>query len=427
MPGRRLKILASAYACHPAPTVEAFPGEAILGWNLAREISRRHDLHVLTMTFNRPALETAVRRGAIENVKFHFLDLPPAIRRAMRNRHYGLRLYYFFWQVMAGRQARRLQRKETFDLFHHLTFSNDWMPSYAGDALSIPFVWGPVGGGQSVPKPLLAVLSRRDARRERLRVLLQRFWRMTPARRRCARKAAAILVCNEETRADFRAEADKLWDFPVNGISVSDLASAEVQAGAETAGRSAAAGLRVLYAGRLDGIKGLSLGLRGFQRFVAEFPSSTWEVIGEGPEKKPLERLAAELAVSDKVSFRPWLSREELASRMKACDVVLFPSLRDGGGAVVVEAMALGKPVVSLDVGGPGFHLRPEWGIKIPCQDPSAVIAAIAAALAELGRDPERRARLGSAARQRAAEFYLWERLGERVDRVYQSVLEKRG
>ena len=415
----RLNVLVSAYACHPAPTVEAFPGEAILGWHFVKQISQSHNVQVMTRSFNRPALEERLRNKEIEGIVFHYLDLPDWLNRAMRHQHYGVRLYYFFWQVLAGRYARRLHRTEKFDLFHQVTFSNDWMPSFAGPALPIPFIWGPIGGGQRVPKPLMRVLSARERHRERIRVALQRVWRSTPFRKKCARNAAAILVCNRETEENFRGHEAKIWQFPVNGISSGHLSPAPTLLSTEENPR-----LTILYAGRLDGIKGLPLGLLAFSRHLKTCPDSSLEIIGEGPELVPLQRLVKSLKVEDKVRFVPWLPREEVIRRMTTCDVFLFPSLRDGGGAVVVEAMASGRPVICLDVGGPGFHVQPEWGIKIAPREPKAVSADMAKALNMLSSDGEMRLRLGQAARRRAEEYYLWERLGERTQQIYSSVLD---
>ena len=112
------------------------------------------------------------------------------------------------------------------------------------------------------------------------------------------------------------------------------------------------------------------------------------------------------------------MPRQELIARMTDCDVFLFPSLREGGGIVVIEAMACGKPVVALNAAGPGFHVQPEWGIKIEPRNPAQVVDDLALALERLQADPDLRLRLGRAARRRAEDFYLWDRLGERLREI---------
>jgi glycosyltransferase involved in cell wall biosynthesis len=85
--------------------------------------------------------------------------------------------------------------------------------------------------------------------------------------------------------------------------------------------------------------------------------------------------------------------------------------------------MALGKPVIGLDIGGPGYHIRPAWGIKVQARNHDQVIEDLAGALETLSRDEESRERLGKAGRKRALEFYLWDKLGDQIHDIYQGVL----
>lgn len=412
----RPKVLVSAYACHPNPGTAHFPGEAILGWHLAREIAGFADLHLITWAFNRAGVEGTLAAPDGRPAKVHYVDLPPRLHRALRDRHLGTRIYYYLWQRAAAKSAKELYRREGFDLFHQITFSNDWMPSFIAPALPIPFVWGPIGGGQRVPKELMGTLARRDRRQERSRTFLQTLWRATPARRRCARKASAILVCNKETQGVLSRWKDKIVDFPVNGISREDIA-------ADIPVLPRREGFRLLYVGRFDPIKGLPLAFEALRILLAISPAATLELVGEGPERPRLEALAARLGIADHLVWTPWSRRSEIFARMRRSDVLLFPSLRDGGGAVVVEAMANGLPVVCLDLAGPGLHIRNEYGVKVPSGRPDVVAAGLAGALERFWCDPGLRLRLGQAARDRAASFYEWGRLGETLRGIYRDAL----
>jgi glycosyltransferase involved in cell wall biosynthesis len=280
----------------------------------------------------------------------------------------------------------------------------------------VPFVWGPIGGGQKVPADLMRTLAPRERRQERSRTFLQNVWRATPARRRCARKASAILVCNAETKDVLARWAEKIVDFPVNGIRREDVLDGPVPA-------AGGKGLRMLYVGRFDAIKGLPLAFEALRVLDGIAPPVTLELVGEGPEQPRLEAMAARLGIAGRLVWTPWSPRSEVFAKMRRSDVFLFPSLRDGGGAVVVEAMASGLPVVCLDVGGPGFHVRDDWGAKLPPGPPDVVAAALAAALGRFRCDPGLRARLGTAARDRAAAYYEWGRLGERLRAIYRDAL----
>ena len=420
MTPERPKVLASAYACHPEPSTAHFPGEAILGWHLAKEIAGFADLHLITWAFNREGVEGSIMGGDGRPAQVHYVDLPRRLYETLRDRHLGARFYYYLWQRAAAEAAVELHRRVGFDLFHQITFSNDWMPSYIAPALPVPFVWGPIGGGQRVPRELMGTMARRDRRQERSRTFFQNVWRATPARRRAAEKASAILVCNRETKDILRRYRDKIVDFPVNGIRRADISDG-------IGVPAVRGGFRLLYVGRFDPIKGLPLALEALRILAEIAPAASLELVGEGPERPRLEALADRLGIAGRLIWTPWSTRSEIFGKMRQSDVFLFPSMRDGGGAVVVEAMACGLPVVCLDLAGPGLHIRDGCGVKVPSGSPDVVAAALAGALGRFWCDPGLRARMGAAGRDRAASSYEWGRLGERLRMIYTDVLGGRG
>jgi glycosyltransferase involved in cell wall biosynthesis len=90
---------------------------------------------------------------------------------------------------------------------------------------------------------------------------------------------------------------------------------------------------------------------------------------------------------------------------------------------VVVEAMAAGKPVVCLDLGGPALHINQECGFKVPARDPQQAVRDMAVALERLYNDRELRVRMGQASRQRVEQVYDWDRVSERVLETYRAAL----
>ena len=226
-------------------------------------------------------------------------------------------------------------------------------------------------------------------------------------------------MCNRETEAALAAVGSKLRFFPVNGINVD-----EMPAGSEAAGGPDGE-FRVLFAGRLDPIKGLKLGVRAFAEFGRSNPRAVFEIIGSGEAEGEVRELVRRLGAEDRIRFIPWMARDELMRRLRSCDVLLFPSFRDGGGAVVVEAMACGRPVICLDTGGPAFHVQEAWGIKVAPGDPASVVDGLAKALARLAGDQELGRSMGRAGRDRVLSFYLWDKLGDRLAEIYREVLSR--
>jgi glycosyltransferase involved in cell wall biosynthesis len=413
---KRLRVLVSAYACNPTSSLQLHPGEDITGWRLVGQIRRFHEVWVITHTYNRSGVEQARAEGAYPDVHFHFLDLPGALRKLYKI-EFGQRIYYYLWQYAAWRLARRLHKEHAFDLAHHLTFGNDWIGSFIGAFLPVPYIHGPVGGGQKTPEPLLKEYTAYGRFAERVRRTAQWGGRHDYVRRRCLRKAKAILVCNKETRTKIpRQGRSKVFYFPVNGMSMEDLAL--VQAAAKTDDV-----FRVLTAGRMHRLKGFAMAIKAFAAFARLHPNVELRIIGMGEEEARLKALAVKLGVAAKVLFIPWMARPDLLRAMAAADIFLFPSFRDGGGAVVIEAMAAGKPVIVLDSGGPGSHIEESWGVKIVPGEPEETAQSFAEALVRLYEDRALREALGRAARRRVEEFYIYDREGERMQEIYRLAL----
>jgi glycosyltransferase involved in cell wall biosynthesis len=156
----------------------------------------------------------------------------------------------------------------------------------------------------------------------------------------------------------------------------------------------------VMGLGRLIHIKGFDLAVRALPRVSAAISTTRLVLVGDGPERPALERLAASLGVADRVRMPG--ETTEVASHLVAADAVVVPSRNEGMGRVLVEAMALGRAVVATAVGGiPGVIADAECGRLITPEDPEA----LADALVELGRDAGLRRKLGEAGRQRAEAF----------------------
>lgn len=415
----KLRVLVCAYACSPGGSAEAFGGgELVLGWNLVKQLGRFHEVDVLTSTQNRANIESALPREPLPTVRFHYFDLPSwmAFLRGIQG---GIQIYAYLWQVKAYFVAGRLHRRFPFDIFHHITYANDWMASFIGALLPVPYVRGPGGGAHQTPRELLAEYSLSGRLWEQLRAAGQWIFRHDPLFVAGQRRARALLVCNHEALEAIPQEwRTKASLFPVNGVSSDDLD----QSRAEETGNGS---FRVLSAGKLLRIKGYGLALRAFNRLAVRHSHAEFVIVGSGPELPRLQLLVDELGLRRQVRFVNWMARQQLLSHMYASDVFLFPSLRDGGGAVVVEAMAAGKPVVCLDLAGPGLHVTPECGMKITPSSPEHTVQELAAALERLYQDKELRLRMGRAARTRAQECYHWDRHGERLREIYRAALNE--
>lgn len=413
MPGRRLNILVSAYACEPDKGSE--PG---IGWNQVRQTARFHEVWVVTRSNNRAEIEKALALDPMAKVHWIYCDLPRWLifwKKGMR----GARLYYYLWQLNALRLARKHHREIKFDIVHHVTFGNYWQPTFL-HFIRAPFMWGPVAGGESAPSNFFRAFGVRGNVYEILRSCARRLAEFDPFVRRAGRRASVAIATTEQTASRLR----KLGCANVSVLCGIGMPSGELDE-LRTIPYRDATPFRALSVGRLLHWKGVAFALRAFGRFHAKFPEAEYWIVGEGPEQKTLESLRRELGLEKVVSFLGQLPREEALAKYFDCDVLLFPSFHESGGWVCLEAMAAGRPVVCLDLGGPGLQVTSETGIKVSAVTPEQVVADISTALERLAADADYRQRLGAGGRSRVERDFSWERKGEHIAALYAHLADK--
>jgi glycosyltransferase involved in cell wall biosynthesis len=333
-----VKVLISAYACEPGKGSE--PG---VGWHWVVAAARDHEAWVVTRRNNREAIERSLASQRSINAKFVYVDLPPWLRSWKRGSR-GVRLYYVIWQVLALRAARRLNRSEEFDLVHHLTFANIWLPALTC-LTGPPFVLGPVGGGPTVPLRLYGALGIRGAASELLLLLRRSVSRVIPIVRQAWRRADAILVQNEETLQALPADLQAKCSIRPNAVAALDGDRSHHSRPVSGDARRH----HVVCAGRLLPWKGFALAIS----MMKHLPLWKLTIVGDGADRKRLERLAHRLGVANRVRFCPWMSQSDLWELLDSSTCLVLPSLRDDSPLIVAESQALGVPVVAFNQGGP--------------------------------------------------------------------------
>ncbi len=396
-----MRILVSAYACSPGRGSE--PG---VGWNRVRQLARFHEVWVITRVKNRIAIEAAMAQEPLPNVHWIYHDLPRWARFWKKGRR-GIYPYYYLWQLTAYLRVRKLHRQVGFDQVHHVTFVNYWTPSFLA-LLPVPFIWGPVGGGEAPPASFWRCFSPRGKVFEILRAIAERVGEMDPFLRATARRAAVALATTESTAKRLKI----LGCRDVIVYSEAGLPQEDIDQLSGIPNRRSAV-FRLASLGDLLHWKGFELSLSAFAHFHAKFPQSEYWLMGEGPERERLERIAKELGVSESIKFWGRIPRSEVLEKLAQCDVLVHPSLHDSGGWVCIEAMAAGRPVICLDLGGPGIQVTEQTGFKVKPIAPKQAIADLARAMEQLMENPELRARMGEAGRRRVRECFAWDKKGE--------------
>lgn len=408
-PTRRLKVLLSAYACEP------FKGsEPADGWNWALQMSRFHDVWVLTRANNQPTIERAELTPEQQRIRWLYHDLPPALRFWKRGSR-GIQLYYWLWQLSIWRRVARLHRQIGFDLIHHVTFGKYWIPSYL-PMLPVPTIVGPVGGGESTPPALAHTFGARGRWFEWKRDLARRVAETDPLTRATYRRAGLALATTAQTRQRVeRLGARRVEVEPQFGMDDAQLA---FFGGFPIRTEPP---FRLISIGRLLHWKGFHLGLQAFARFCRDEPRSEYWIVNDGPEGPALKRLAAQLGIGDRVTFWGHLPTiDEVFDKLAQADVLVHPALHEAFGNVCLEALAAGRPVICLDTGGPALQVTEACGFKAPVHSLDACLEFMADAMRQLCRNPQRRLQMGRAARERVREDFHWARKAERMNEFYQ-------
>ena len=406
-----MKVLLSAYACQPGEG-----SEPSVGWNTVVEVAKSHEVWVLTRRNNQKAIVAELERHPIDNLHFIYLDVFNWTRRWPPGEvGKAVRIHYYLWQVRAYFAARRLHRQIGFDLMHHVTYVQYSAPSFLA-LFPVPFIWGPVGGGESAPQSFRSTFNKRAQRYEILRDISRSIAEADPFVRMTAKRSTIALATTQDT-----AECLHALNAPqVQVVGQCGLSGAEIDTLCRLPAPQATP-LRFISIGRFLHWKGFDLGLEAFAR--AQIEDAEFWMLGDGSERERLESLAASLGIADRVKWWGKLSRDKTLEMLGECHVLVHPSLHDSGGFVILEAMAAARPVICLDLGGPATQVTQATGYKITASDRDSTIDGIASAMNRFASDPERSKHMGQAGRSRVKMHYDWRAKGQFFSELYRRVL----
>jgi len=417
----RPRVLIIAEAANPE-----WVSVPLVGWSLATALRRRADVHIVTQLRNRDAF---LRAGLVEGTDFTAIDsekvAAPLYRLATLLRMGQGKgwtmvtavsaLAYPYFERLVWQQFGPAIRGGAYDIVHRITplsptIASSLAPRVA--AAGVPFVLGPLNGGVPWPRGF-------DAERRREREWLSYLrgaYRLNPAHRRMLRAAALILAGSRHTASEIPAALQsKVRYLPENGIDPTrfNLVSAQDANGP----------LRGCFLGRLVPYKGPDI-LLGAAAPLLRDGRMVLDIVGDGPMREQLQQLAETLGVTKAVCFHGNLPHEEVQGVLAGAHLLTFPSIREFGGGVVLEAMALGTVPLVVDYAGPGELVTPETGFRIPIGSRSQIAARLSAQLEALSEDRSMLTAMAKAARQRVQDHFTWDAKAMQVVQYYQRLLQ---
>lgn len=414
----QLKILVTARTCNPVTG-----SEASLGWFACRSLSQLGDLWLLVGVEQEPFIDDARKQGLVPgNVHFTFIG-----KKKPYSQNRLLARFQSWWRYMEFSRAllpvgRELHERVGFDLVHHVTYST-WRVGNPLWRLGIPFIWGPVSGTEEFPLWRFgSILSPVAKVFELVRILSGILSRGSSEVNLCARNSFHIFAAHREAvpqLARLHGTGEGISVLSYYSLNPEMIAAFTPSSFPVRTGRP----LKILAGGNLEGRKGVAIALQGLALAKQQGVRFTYRVTSRGPEQRHLESLAKSLGIGKEVSIGNPFEREDYIRELQETDLYLLPSLREGGGTTMMEAMLAGCVPIVADCGGPGTAVTDECGIRVPVNTPAQMARDIAEAVLRFDRDRELRARMGEAASQRIAEHYNEQRFTEAIRAVYQKAM----
>lgn len=365
-----MKILLSAFACDPTMGSEPY-----VGWNwmkLSRSLGR---VFVITRWQHKSSIEQFLASEKIEDVVFFYFDAWGF--KNLDHRARGIKLYYIIWQFLVFFYVFFLHLKHRFDLVHHVTYNAMDFPGVLWILPKCKFVWGPIGGGQ-VPPPMAKNIYGAGWLKERLRGAMKSLAVYNPLVMLAIKLSSLVMFANEETRRRFSGvsmrRCESVLETAVLATSVS--CPRQIKHGAC---------LNLIWVGRIEARKALSIALDAIDRLLIESPGVQIRlyVVGDGPDYPKWNGFVhSHPRLSSVVNFTGILSYAAVQDLYSSMDLMLFTSVQDTSGNVVLESLSKGIPVIAINHQGAGEILKFGGGKMVQLGSYDEVVAGFSSMIA---------------------------------------------
>lgn len=349
-----MNILLSAYACEP------FKGsEPAVGWNWAQELSKQgHKVYVVTRKNNESNINKYYKNKP-KKIKFIYYDLPNLFIKLFSRKGKSNQLsflYFFFWQIGIYFVIKSYIKKIKFDYIHHVTFVSLRYPSFLC-YLNVPFLLGPVAGGDKVPIKLRKKFFLKNKLFEYFRDLINYLIKFSPLHTYMFRNCKKIFYNSNETKEliprKFYHKSKKMLAISIDENEISKKPQ-EIKKK-----------INICYIGRLEQLKGIDILIDTFYLIKSKNKNVNFNIVGTGTHDLQIKKKINNLKLGKDIKWQKYMPRIKLLRFYKQNNFLIFPSLRDSGGMVLLEAMSKGTVVAGLNIGGPNEIIDKYTGIKI--------------------------------------------------------------
>lgn len=387
-----MKIVISAYDCSPD-----HGSEAGLGWNWVMAASKYADfdkVHVITTDRYEKNIRGYMEENSDEmkRILFHFLPLPLSGLKKLNQR-----FKYIIWQWKVGNLTKELCKEEDISFLHHVTWATCVLPTFLYRG-GVPFVYGPIGGGERIPQGVDIKMSKRDTFVEWVRNMFADVSAHFPTSELAYKKSRLILTTTEETKSlipmKYRDKARIM-----QAIGINDLPDYRPR-------RNEEEDFIVLLAARMLCWKGIDIAIETFRQLEKIDSSIKLLIAGTGRNQEVYKRMAKNLS---NVQFLGEVPHTKMEERYIKADVLLNCSLHDSGCMVVLEAMSYGLPVIAIKAGGPAILTDENCAILIEPTSVKQMTDKICQSILSLKDDNIKRDKMSLYCRERAKSMFMYD------------------
>ncbi len=313
----------------------------------------------------------------------------------------------------------RIQRGD-YDLVHAITPMQPRSPFKVVKAgTRTPVIIGPVNGGVPFPAGFEEIAKQEYAYLNFFRAVGRA---LIPGYVETYKKADKILAGSTYTlnlvKDMFGIPDSRIELFYENGIANSFLT--------DTKKITTGSKINLLFVARLVPYKCADILIEAVSRLEQSVQEKVHlTIVGDGQERSSLEAQVRELNLGKKVKFAGWVGQEEIVEYYRQADIFCFPSIREFGGAVVMEAMACGLPCIVPNNGGIGEYVTEETGFRIEPNSREYLTQELTNKIKVLVEDDELRQRMSAKSMEKAKEFE-WDRKAEKIVEIYHKTIAEK-
>lgn len=411
-----MKLLISVYACRPNAG-----SELEVGWSWVKELCKQHELWVLTNYTNEPFIREYLD-GDLNKIKnVHWVFVRPNKKLTFWYKEYERmeRIFYVLWQRKAAKVAKSLNKEIHFDFAQHITYVTCVLPSYMNQS-GIPFIYGPVSGGENIPEIIQYPMSPRDRVIELVRSATQLIPKFYWATHRAFKDAKKIIPVTEET-LELIPEKYREKTIVMQAIGLNE----DYFEPAPLIQKKTEKTMKILMAGRMLSWKGFELGILAVRTAIKKGADIELTVLGNGNQSymEKLYKLAGK-EYGKKIQFVRYVEHDRMREFYETFDVLLNCSMRDSGCMIVMEAMGRGIPVICLNVGGPKINTTDLCAVKIEPAPFRELVQTFSDAICEMANNPEKRLSMAQCAYEHAKTHFKMSDRVKKMSELYQQIRE---